>query len=130
MNNAKKIVEEITDQLAEGFQRIDPKTIEARPPKIAWGDRFQSWPAEKQILWLIKFAETMNHAADLLQKERDELNALCEKKEMQVTKLTEMMHQNNAMLQQEVTRFNEQRQDYNKEIARLNAKIRGIEGGN
>ena len=128
MNDAKAIVSEITDHLAEGFQKIGP--IEARPPKVAWGNKFKSWATEKQIAWLMKFAEAMNHAADLLQKERDELNTLCDKKEKQVSKLTEMMHQNNMMLQQEVTKFNEQRQEYNAEIARLNSNIRGLEGGN
>ena len=127
MNNAKKIVADITDHLAEGFKRIEP--IEANPPKVAWGETFKAWPMTKQNQWLKKFSEAMNHAADLVQTERDQLNTLCEQKEAQIKKLHDMMRQNNIMLQQEVTKFNAQRQGYNKEIARLNTRIRELESG-
>jgi hypothetical protein len=129
MNNAVKIVDKMTDHLAEGFKRIDPKLISAKPPKIRWGEKFRGWSLSKQNAWLMKFGEAMNHAADQVQKERDQLNELCEKKEAQINQLHEMMRQNNEMLQQEVTKFNEQRQGFNKTIARLDAKIRELESG-
>jgi hypothetical protein len=130
MNNAEKIVDEIANDLSEGFEKIDRKYISTRPPKIKWGNIFMQWSLQKRYDYLMKFGEAMNHAASLVQKERDDLGKLCEQKESQLIKLNEMMRQNNEMLQQEVTRFNEQRQKYNKEIAHLNSKIRELENGN
>lgn len=129
MNNAEKIVDEITGHLAEGFRRIDPKYISSKPPQIKWGNTFKKWPLRKRYNYLMKFGEAMNHAAALVQAERDNLGKLCEQKEAQITKLNEMMRQNNEMLQQEVTRFNEKRQGYNKEIARLNGRVRELKDG-
>ena len=71
----------------------------------------------------------MNHAAHLVQKERDDLGALCEKKEQQITSLNTALRQNNQLLQSEVTRMNEQRQGYHNEVAKLNKRIRELENG-
>jgi hypothetical protein len=126
----KEDVLKLTDQndlLAEGFYKVDEKYIEVRPPKIKWGKIYLSWGPDKRVEYLEKFARSMNQAAYLVQKERDELNTLCQLKEEQLTKMSHAMKQNMDMLQHEVTKMNEQRQGYNTEVARLNAKIRELE---
>ena len=124
-NNAKKIAEEIED-VAEGIKRIEVVEL---PPKIKWGKKFLAWDDEKKISYLTKFAEAMNHAADVIQKERDDLGRLAEKKEEQIMQMQSMLDANNDMLQSEVTQMNEYRQEVNTNIAKLNARIRELELG-
>ena len=125
MNNAKKIADEI-DEVTEGFERVP---IVERPPKVKWGDDFQAWDNDKKIQYLTKFAEAMNHAAATIQKERDELGELLEKKEKQIEKMKGMLDMNNNLLQHEVTRMNAYKQDMNDHAAKLNAKIKELERG-
>lgn len=125
MNNAKKIAAEI-DMVAEGFAVVP---VVENPPKVKWGKDFCAWDMQKQNTYLMKFAEAMNHAAEIIMGERDELGRLAELKEKQIQKMSAAVAANNAMLQQEVTRMNEQRQGYNKTIAELNAKIRELKNG-
>ena len=112
------------DLVSAGFERLDPKLVERHPPKIKWGMLYQNSSDKEKIAYLEKLASSMNHAAHLIQEERNELGRLCELKEQQLIKLGEAVRANTAMLQQEVTRMNEQRQGYNAEVARLNAEIR------
>lgn len=116
------------DFIGEGFHKIDNKYIEKRPPRIQWGKKYLSWSDDKKIEYLEKFARSMNHAAYLVQSERDQLNKLCGLKEEQIGSLNKSMADNMNMLQHEVTRMNEQRQSYNTEVARLNKKVRELEG--
>lgn len=112
------------DFIAKGWHKLDDNLISARPPKIVFSKQFDAWPDVKKIEYLKKMASSMNQAAKLIQNERDQLNELCALKEKQIVKLSEAMRANDAMLQGEVTRMNEQRQGYHAEVARLNAQIR------
>jgi uncharacterized coiled-coil DUF342 family protein len=115
------------DLVSAGFERLDPTLIERRPPKIQWGMIYKTrWSKDEKIAYLEKLAATMNQAAAKIQAERDELGRLCELKEQQLLKLAEAVRQNNAMLQQEITEMNAQRQDYNEDIARLNTELRAL----
>ena len=71
----------------------------------------------------------MNHAAYLIQRERNQLNDLIHKKEKMLIQMQEAVNKNNDMLQSEVTKMNAQRQGYNKHVAELNQKIRELENG-
>ena len=114
------------DFIAAGFERLDSHLIEKRPPKIKWGMLYQKKSDAEKIMYLEKLASSMNHAAALIQNERNELCNLCELKERQLVKMAEAVQTNNAMLQHEVTRMNEQRQILNAELARLNAEVRAL----
>ena len=102
------------DLVAQGFHKLDDKLIVARPPKIAWGRIYQASSNEEKIEYLEKLAASMNHAAALIQDERNQLNKLCELKEQQIEKLKEAMDANNNMLQSEVGKINEERQKFNQ----------------
>ena len=68
----------------------------------------------------------MNHAARIIQGER---NNILKKNEIQVAQIKQLntaMQQNVDMLQSEVMRVNEERQDYNGRIKLLNAEIREL----
>jgi len=87
---------------------------------------FEAFSDQQKIEYLEKLSNSMNHAAALIQKERDELGRLCSLKEGQIQKLTHAMTQNNAMLQQEVTLMNEERQGFNQHVAALNVLVKNL----
>jgi len=116
--------------IAAGFHKLDPELMVDRPPKIKWGLVYQASSDEQKITYLEKLAAAMNHAAHLIQSERDKLSVLCVKKEEQIKSLKKALDQNNDMIQSEITRMNSERQDYNKAAAEANAKIRELEVGN
>lgn len=124
MNN-----DESENFIGDGFAKIGSKYITKNPPRIAWGQRYQDSSDAEKIRYLEKFARSMNHAADLVQCERNELNDLCEKKEAQLIQMNNMLGKNNEMLQAEVTRMNAQRQHFTEEMQKLKAKIRELESG-
>ena len=107
------------DLIAKGFHKLDDKLLVVKAPKITWGRIYQSSSNEEKIDYLEKLASTMNHAASLIQDERNQLNKLCELKEQQIEKLKEAMDANNTMLQSEVAKINEERQKFNESKAGL-----------
>jgi len=107
------------DLIAKGFHKLDDKLLVVKPPKILWGGIYQASSNEEKIEYLEKLAATMNHAASLIQDERNQLNKLCELKEQQIEKLKEAMDANNNMLQSEVAKINEERQKFNASKAGL-----------
>jgi seryl-tRNA synthetase len=123
----KKDIQMQEDYVALGLKRLDPHIVSGHPPKIAWGDKYKDWTDKEKISYLEILACSMNHAADLIQKERNELNDLCGMKEKQLEKMSEAMTQNMDMLQSEITNMNIQKQDYHVCISELNAKIRELE---
>lgn len=125
------------DLVAAGFHRLDPDLIEQRPPKIKWGMVYSGkvkdpetgewWDDARRIVYLEKLAATMNHAAKLIQDERNVLLELIEKKANQLIAASEAVNRNNAMLQQQITEMNEKQQQFNTRVAELNTKIRELE---
>ena len=116
------------DLVAKGFHKVDDHLVDRKAPKINWGRIYQKFTDKEKIAYLEKLCSTMNHAAWLVQGERNQLNELCEKKEEQLGKMKAAMDQNMNTLQTEMTKFNEQRQQYNAEIAKLNKQLRKLNG--
>lgn len=117
------------DLVDAGFHRLDPELIVERPPKIQWGVLYRNSDADARLAYLEKLAAAMNHAAYLIQGERNQLGELCEKKEEQLVAMKVALDQNNTVLQQQITSMNEERQKYNAAIAKLNAKLRAFKNG-
>jgi len=124
-NNAKIIVDEI-DAVTEGMKPIE---VAERPPHIQWGEVFLLWDDQKKLDYLMKFADSMNDAADRIQQERDELVKMLAFKEQQLEQMEASLEANNRMLQDEITKMNEYKQSVNKHTAELNKRIREIERG-
>lgn len=114
------------DLVVEGFERLDPKYVFKQAPKIKWGEQYLKWPSKRRIEYLEKLASSMNHAASILQDERNELNRLIILKEQQLTKLSESLRQNNDMIQQQIGAMNEERQSFNAAAANMKAEIRQL----
>lgn len=128
MNKYDKMVEK--DYIAEGWNRIDPKLVTDKPPKIQWGSKYLEWDDKKRIGYLEQLAGSMNHACDLIQKERNKLLELCELKEKQLLSMRVAMDQNTKMLHSEVTRMNTEKQELLKDIAESNKEIVELRNGN
>jgi flagellar capping protein FliD len=109
-----------------GFHRLDKNLVPAKPPRIKWGDIYKKWPEDQKVAYLEKLASSMNHAARLIQGERDQLGRLCEQKERQIITLKKALDENNVMIQSEITRMNEDRQQFNAKIASLNKELREL----
>lgn len=110
---------EHTDFIGMGFHQIDEKYVSLKPPKIAWGGKYKGWSDERKVIYLQNLASSMNHAAALVQDERDELLELIDKKERQLETMNENMRQNNEMLQQQIEKMNAEKQQYNASYAKL-----------
>lgn len=119
--------DKIADFVGKGFRKLDENLIESKPPKIKWGKIYEQSTDKQKIEYLEKLAATMNHAAYLIQEERNQMLELVAKKEEQIIKLKEAMGKNMDMLTSEITKMNEQRQEFHKEVARLNKRIRELE---
>jgi len=115
---ANKIQE---DFIAKGFKKLDKDKISLRPPKIKWGKQYGKFTSEKKIEYLEKLAATMNHAAWLIQNERNELLKKIDKKEEQLEKMKESMDMNIQMLHGEMEKINLERQKFND----ASTKIKG-----
>lgn len=116
----------IDDLVDAGFERLDPRLVEKRPPAIKWGMLYQRKTPEQKMRYLERLASSMNQAAAKIQSERNELGRLCELKEAQLAQLSVAMRQNNDMIQSEVTRMNADRRQYRDEIAKLRAEVRAL----
>jgi hypothetical protein len=127
-NTTPQLINE-PDVLVEGFHRLDDHLLDARAPRIKFLPRFHEREEEAKVEYLVKLASTMNHAAKLIQDERDRLVELMVLKEEQLEKMAAQLRENNAMLQQEVTRMNEKQQGFHREVAKLGARIRELENG-
>lgn len=112
------------DLMVEGFHELDSHLLEPNAPKIAWGEKYKKMTHHDQVRYLKNIASAMNHAAYLIQNERNDMIDLCRKQEEQIKIQQEAVDQNNLMLTTEITKMNELKQKYNAEIARLNQVIR------
>jgi flagellar capping protein FliD len=121
-----KYKEQIEDFIGAGFKRLDPSIVAANPPRINWGDIYKRWPDDQKVRHLEKLASTMNHAAALIQDERNQLNELLEAKEKQIASMKEAIDQNNEMVHGQVLQMNEERQKVNEAFAALKAENRAL----
>ena len=116
-----------SDLIAAGFHRLDENLIEQRPPKIQWGRIYQGMTDDEKLQYCEKLACVMNHAAKLIQDERNTLGHMVEQKEHMLIEMKKALDENNSMIQEQMTKFNEDKQRYNKAIAELKAKVRELE---
>jgi hypothetical protein len=116
----KDAINKIEEDLkSKGFNKLDKELISHNPPKIKWGEQFEEMEDAKKIEYLKKLAATMNHAASLIQDERNQLNELLALKEKQVEKSAKLVEKNEEMVSKELAKVNEERQQFNQSVAGL-----------
>jgi uncharacterized protein YukE len=146
LKEIKETVDEAPDDwVGEGFHKLDPSILTRQPPRIKWGDIYKGerrdpnhkqlgdepyfWNDKDRVEYLEKLCRTMNHAARLVQDERDQWLELCQKQEENMKIMALGVERNNAMLQAEVTKHNESRRAYNALVKELNAEIKRLKSG-
>lgn len=117
------------DFLGSGFKRLSDDIVKKNAPKISWGMQYQAMEDQDKVKYLEKLSATMNYAAHLIQTERNKLLELMERKEAQIVNMSKALKDNNEMILQQLTKFNEQKQEYHKVIAELNKQLREWESG-
>ena len=128
MSKAPRLINE-PDELVDGFHRLHDHLLEARAPKLRLLPGWEKRTDEQKVQYMLKLAATMNHAAKLIQDERDMLVVLMEKKEQQLKRAAAAVRQNNEVLQSEVARMNEQRQQFQQRMTELTQKIEELQNG-
>ena len=104
------------------IKRIPP--MQVRPPKIKWGDEYLSWPIEKRLEHAEKLAAAMNHAADVLQQERNTLLDVCRQQESQLDLIKKVQTRDGATLHHELEIHNQEKQNLYQEIVKLKSKLK------
>jgi len=129
MNNMRKAE---TAELLEAGDMKEIKTIPGMQkiaPNISWGEEFEKQPIEWRVGRAKRVASAMNHAADILQQERNKLIEVGKAQEQKIIQLThqyaaqgDLMHKQlqveNAKQQKLNTQLVEQMQEI-KELKRL-----------
>ena len=114
------------DFIAMGFHKVDEKFLSLNPPKIKYGDKYKGWSDERKITYLENLASAMNHAAALVQDERNDALELCDKKEAQLEAMNESVKLNNIMLQSQIEKINAERQGFNESYAKLKKEVEDL----
>ena len=114
------------DLVAAGFLELGKNSVSAKPPKIRWGLLYKGFKDSEKIEYLEKLASSMNYAAFIIQKERDDLLDLCIKQEKKIIAMDMAMEANQDMVQAEITKVNAERQKFNDASTQLKGDdIRG-----
>ena len=114
----------LPDIMGKGFHKLDPKILTRKPPKITWSSQFRKLSAVKKAAYLEKLANTMNHAAALIQDERDNLNKILAMKEEQIRALVDNQAKSHEALNHEILRMNKERQQWQKASGALQQELR------
>lgn len=113
------------DQPPEGYRKLGK--VEGRKkvaPKIKWGDDFLAWSDREKVAWLKKFSSSMNHAADLLQKERNKLVETCAVQDEKLKQHAKEYLHRGQMLHKQVIIMNSEKQELNKMIVELQQRVK------
>lgn len=114
----------------DGLGIIDIKRAgKTRAPRIAWGDKYKSWPVEKRLRYAENLAATMNEAVRLKQEEYIALVAIAERQETQLIQSKKQAAQQDGVLQREITASNKRQNDLVAENRKLRAEIKRLNDG-
>lgn len=122
---------------ADGVSKLE--TLREELPdvsEIRWGRKFEDWSDYKKIDYLKELASSLNHAAELLQNERNELLQLLRRKEDMIISLNERLEDQGVMLHRELQKAGAEKQELMQRVVELDrrvkkqqAKIEALRGG-
>jgi hypothetical protein len=90
-------------------------------------DSVGSRSKDEQIRYWRKLASSLNHAAQSIQEERDELNKLILEKEAMLVGYEKSQSSDRMMIHHQLANENEEKQKLLEENQSLHAEIRGLE---
>ena len=110
----------------------DPVQIRREPgmkrsaPKIAWGDEYKGWSVRQRLRYAERLAESLNHALDVTQKDRDRLSEVCRRQEAQIEHAQQTYLRQGDVMHQQVTRDGEEKQELYRQIVDLQGELREV----
>lgn len=109
----------------------DVKKVERVPTKkvhmIAWGEEYKSWPVERRLEFAEKLASSMNHAADLLQQERNELLKIARAQDEQLKANSKSFAGQGQLIHKELAAADAEKQTLYQEIVDLKQQIKNLQ---
>jgi hypothetical protein len=93
--------------------------MKAVAPNIAWGNEYKSWSLRKRLRYAERVAASMNHAADILQQERNDLIEVAKNQERQLKHATLSYTQQGDTMHTELGNADAEKQELYKEIVKL-----------
>ncbi len=95
-------------------------------PQIRWGEEYKSWPVERRLSYAERLASSMNHAADLLQTERNKLLEVVKRQEEQLKQATEKYVEQGQVMHRELGAQDAEKQQLYAQIVELTAKVKEL----
>lgn len=94
--------------------------------QISWGDEYKSWPVEKRLEYAEKLASSMNHAADILQKERDELIKTMVQQDLKLKANVKSYLNQGELMHKELGAADAEKQVLYQEIVSLKSQVKDL----
>ena len=98
--------------------------MRSQAPAIRWGEEYESWPMEKRLRYAEKLASAMNHAADVLQQERNKLIELVRRQEEQIKALVLKNESQGELVHRELRSVDKEKQELYQQIVTLKALLK------
>lgn len=95
-------------------------------PKIRWGDEYKSWPIEQRLKFAERLADSMNHAADVLQQERNVISMKANMIRRENERLKEAVATNGSVMNHELALQDTERQKLYQQIVEQQQTIKGF----
>ena len=90
--------------------------MKVRAPKVQWGADIDLLPPVEQSRYYKRVAEAMNHAADILQQERNKLVEVAKAQEAQLVSKDQQVRAVTAQMEQLLTRTNAEKQQLSEQV--------------
>lgn len=110
------------DEAMKDIERLP--AMQSRAPDIRWGGEFESWGLRRQRDFAMRLASSMNHAADMLQQERNKLLELCKKQERLLESAQDGYRNQGQLMNNELGKANAEKQELYKQIVNLQAALK------
>ena len=120
----------MTENNKRGIISIDELNLPPKPalaPDIIWGEDFEAFDDKGKIRYLKKLASALNHAADLVQKERNEAYIKVKEMEQLVENAEKRAEIQKQITHNALTNFNAEKQDLIRRIQELEVELKNID---
>jgi len=98
--------------------------MQSRAPEIRWGGDFESWDDTRKLKFAMRLASSMNHAADVMQQERNKLLVLCKQQAAQIERHQDAYRAQGQLMNTELGQANVEKQELYKQIVQLQGALK------
>jgi hypothetical protein len=98
--------------------------MQKRAPNIQWGAEYKAWPLPRRLKYAERLASSMNHAADVLQTERNKLLEVVAHQEAQLKANTKAYVGQGEVMHKELGDADAEKQELYKKIVALKKQVK------